>query len=155
MTNNDVLRRIRYILDLSDDQMMSIFELGELVVNRSLLSGWLKKDDDPGFQTCKGSELDSFLNGLITSKRGAREGDKPKPLKSLTNNIIFKKCKIAFDLKAEDIVDVLELADLRLSKHELSAFFRKAEHKNYRECKDQILRKFLSGLQLKLRTPSA
>lgn len=155
MTNNDVLRRIRYILDASDEQMINIFKLGDLEIKRDLLSGWLKKDDDPGFQACKASELDSFLNGVITSKRGAREGDKPKALKSLTNNIILKKCKIAFDLKAEDIVDILELADLRLSKHELSAFFRKADHKNYRECKDQVLRKFLSGLQQKLRSSLA
>ncbi len=59
--------------------------------------------------------------------------------------------KIALDLKANDILKILELANMRMSKHELSAFFRKREHKHYRECKDQILRNFLKGLQLKYR----
>jgi len=46
---------------------------------------------------------------------------------------------------------ILELANMRMSKHELSAFFRKREHKHYRECKDQVLRNFLKGVQLKYR----
>jgi len=41
----------------------------------------------------------------------------------------------------------LHTANLRISKHELSAFFRKLDHKHYRECKDQILRKFLKGVE--------
>jgi uncharacterized protein YehS (DUF1456 family) len=57
------------------------------------------------------------------------------------------KLKIALNLKAEDVLEILGLADFRLSKHELSAFFRKPGHKHYRECKDQILRNFLNGLQ--------
>ena len=65
--------------------------------------------------------------------------------------MIFMKLKIALNLKAEDVLEVLALADLRISKHELSAFFRKPDNKHYRECKDQILRNFLKGLQLKYR----
>jgi uncharacterized protein YehS (DUF1456 family) len=61
------------------------------------------------------------------------------------------KLKIALNLKAEDVLGILELAEFRISKHELSAFFRKPGHKHYRECKDQILRNFLQGLQLKYR----
>ncbi|MGB0468898.1 MAG: DUF1456 family protein, partial [Pontibacterium sp.] len=93
----------------------------------------------------------TFLNGLINEKRGKKEGPTPEPERRLTNNIVFRKLKIAFNLTAEDILDVMALADLRMSKHELSAFFRKDDHKNYRECQDQILRNFLSGLQLKYR----
>jgi uncharacterized protein YehS (DUF1456 family) len=55
------------------------------------------------------------------------------------------------DLKDEDILAILLLADLRISKHELSAFFRRADHKHFRACKDQILRNFLQGVQLKYR----
>ena len=62
--------------------------------------------------------------------------------------MVFFKLKIALDLKAEDVLSVLELADVHISKHELSAFFRKPTHKNYRECQDQVLRNFLAGLQL-------
>jgi uncharacterized protein YehS (DUF1456 family) len=61
------------------------------------------------------------------------------------------KLKIALNLKAEDVLEILELAEFRISKHELSAFFRKPGHKHYRECKDQILRNFLQGMQLKYR----
>jgi uncharacterized protein YehS (DUF1456 family) len=61
------------------------------------------------------------------------------------------KLKIALNLKADEVIDIMQAADFRMSKHELSAFFRKPEHKHYRECKDQILRHFLKGIQLKFR----
>ncbi|AYC06892.1 Glutamate synthase (NADPH) large chain [Vibrio cholerae] len=54
------------------------------------------------------------------------------------------------NLKAEDILEILQLADFRLSKHELSAFFRKPDNKHYRECKDQVLKSFLLGLERQL-----
>ena len=83
--------------------------------------------------------------------RGAKDGQKPVVEKRLTNNMIFMKLKIALSLKAEDVMAILALADFKISKHELSAFFRKTDHKHYRDCKDQILRNFLKGLQLKFR----
>ncbi|MCK5739315.1 DUF1456 family protein, partial [bacterium] len=61
---------------------------------------------------------------------------------------------IALNLKAEDMLEILALAGFRMSKHELSAFFRKAGHKHFRVCKDQILRNFLKGAQLKYRAYS-
>lgn len=155
MLNNDVLRRVRYILDLSDSEMMAICALADLEVSREKLSQWLKKDDDPDYLSCSNVEFSSFLNGLISEKRGKKEGEQPKPLKSLSNNIIFKKLTIAFNLKSDEVIEVLGLVDLRVGKHELSAFFRKADHKNYRECKAQILRNFLNGLQEKFRSDSA
>ncbi|WP_287963382.1 DUF1456 family protein, partial [Alcanivorax sp.] len=92
-----------------------------------------------------------FLNGLINALRGKKPGQQPEPESRLTNNMIFMKLKIALSLQAEDVLAVLELADFRMSKHELSAFFRKPGHKHYRECKDQILRNFLKGLQIQYR----
>ena len=154
MTTNDILRRVRYILDFNDSEMLDICALGDLQVTREQLSQWLKKDDDPEQVACKSVELASFLNGLISERRGQKEGEKPKAETSLTNNIIFRKLMIAFSLKSEDVIEILGLADLRVSKHELSAFFRKPDHKNYRECKAQILRNFLMGLQIKLRSNS-
>jgi len=88
---------------------------------------------------------------LINDKRGQREGPQPKPEQRLNNNIIFRKLKIALNLQDEDILKILQLAALPMSKHELSAFFRKPDHKNYRSCKDQILRNFLQGLQIQYR----
>lgn len=151
MTNNDVLRRIRYIFDFSDSKMISLFSQADHAVTRQEISDWLKKDDDPDSKNCSDTELATFLNGLINDKRGKKEGTQVEPEKSLTNNLIFLKLKIALNLKAEDTLEVLKLAEFNLSKHELSAFFRKPGHKHYRECQDQILRNFLKGLQLKFR----
>lgn len=151
MTNNDILRRLRYAFNYGDDKMMAIFAKADHKVDRATLSNWLKRDDDPNFTAITDKEFALFLNGLINEKRGKREGPQPEPEEKLTYNIIFMKLKIALNLKAEDILDILKLADFRLSKGELSAFFRKPEHKNYRSCKEQILRTFLIGVQKKLR----
>ena len=151
MTNNDVLRRIRYAFDLKDSKMMALFGLAGLQVTREQISAWLKKDDDPDFQTCKDAQMASFLNGLITDRRGKMEGAQPTPEKHLTNNIILRKLRIALELKSEDMLEIMDLAGAHISDHELSAFFRKPEHKNYRECKDQILRNFLNGIQIRYR----
>ena len=151
MNNNDILRRLRYIFNFDDSKMITLFGLADLEVTRSQVSDWLKKEDDPAYQNCTDEQLAFFLNGLINDKRGKKEGPQPEPEKHLTNNIIFRKLKIALDLKADDILDLLKLVNLRMSKHELSAFFRKQGHKHYRECKDQILRVFLKGLQKKYR----
>ena len=151
MTNNDVLRRIRYAFDLSDSKMITIFSLGNLEATRGQVSDWLKKEDDPAYQNCTDVQLAMFLNGLINDRRGKKEGPQPELEVHLTNNIILRKMKIALDLKADDVVGILSLVDFRISKHELSALFRRPDHKHYRRCKDQILRNFLKGVQLRYR----
>jgi uncharacterized protein YehS (DUF1456 family) len=151
MTNNDILRRIRYIFDLSDSKMIAIFGKADCEVTREQISDWLKKEEDPAFVKCSDTRLAIFLNGLINDKRGKKEGAQPAPEKRLTNNIVFVKLKIALNLKAEDILEIMSLAGFHIGKHELSAFFRRPDHKHYRECKDQILRNFLKGVQLKYR----
>ena len=125
---------------------MAIFSSAELSVTREQVSAWLKKEEDPAFVLCTDTALATFLNGLINDKRGKKEGVQPAPEKRLTNNIILTKLKIAFNLRAEDIIELLAKLDLRISKPELSAFSRKPDHKHYRECKDQFLRNFLKGL---------
>uniref|UniRef100_A0A6S6ULT5 Glutamate synthase [NADPH] large chain (EC) n=1 Tax=uncultured Thiotrichaceae bacterium TaxID=298394 RepID=A0A6S6ULT5_9GAMM len=147
MTNNDVLRRLRYTLNLSDSTMISIFGQAASVVTREQVSNWLKKDDDPDYEKCSDQELALFLNGLINHRRGKKEGVHPAPEKKLSHNIILKKLKIAFNLTSDDMLDVICDTGQKLSKHELSAFFRKPNHKHYRQCKDQVLRNFLQGLQ--------
>jgi len=151
MTNNDVLRRIRYTFNIDDARMMAIFAHAGLEVTRAEISDWLKKDDDPDYKNCSDQQLATFLNGLIVEKRGKKDGPQPEPEKTLNNNIIFRKLKIALNLQAEDVIKMVNQADFRISKHELSAFFRKPGHKHYRECKDQVLRYFLKGMQLKYR----
>lgn len=154
MNNNDVIRRIRYIFTFDDSKMISIFGLADHQVTRSQICDWLKKEDDPACKECSDNLLAIFLNGLITYKRGKKKGAAPEPEQILTNNIIFMKLKIALNMKAEDVLAVMELAGFPMGKSELSSFFRKPGHKHYRDCKNQILRNFLKGLQLKYRPTS-
>lgn len=151
MTNNDILRRVRYIFDFNDDKMITLFGLADCKVTRAQVSDWMKQEDDPDFEKLSDVQLATFLNGLINDKRGKKDGPQPVPEEDLSNNAIFMKLKIALNLQAEDILEIMDLSDFRMSKHELSAFFRKVGHKHYRECKDQILRIFLKGLQLQYR----
>ena len=151
MKNNDVLRRIRYIFDFSDSKMISIFEYGGQKATRAEISDWLKRDDHIDFKECSDVKLARFLNGLIIDRRGKKEGSIPEPEQHLTNNIIFRKLKIALDLKAEDVIDIFKLVPFDISKSELSSFFRKVGHRNYTKCRAQVLKKFLKGLQIKFR----
>jgi len=146
--NNDILRRIRYIFDFNDTKIMAIFSLAGAEVTRAQMSDWLKKEDDPAYQECDDVHMQKFLDGLITDMRGKKEGATPKLVKRLTNNIILRKLKIALDMKDDEVLEMMALSSLRISRHELSALFRRKDHKHYRECKDQILRNFLAGLQM-------
>jgi len=153
MTKNDILRRIRYTFDFGDEKMIAIFALVNHKVTRAEISDWMKREEDPAYKTLYDDELAAFLNGLIIKMRGRKEGPIPKPEKKLTNNVILKKLQISLNLRAEELLEILELADLKVSKYELSAFFRKPEHKHYRPLRDQILRNFLNGMQIKYRKP--
>lgn len=151
MKNNDILRSVRYTFDLGDSTMIALFALGGMEVTRAQVSDWLKKEEDPAWQNCTDSQLASFLNGLIIHRRGPQDGPQPAGEKKLTNNIIFKKLRIALDLHSDELMAIMALARFYISQHEISAFFRKPEHKNYRPCKDQVLRNFLKGMQIKYR----
>ena len=151
MKNNDILRRLRYAFDFTDSKMMSLFSLGGEEVTREQVSDWLKKEDDPAFKSLHDIKLAIFLNGLINDRRGKKEGEQPQPEKELNNNIIFRKLKIALNLKEEDILAIFSLVGMNISKHEISAFFRSPEQHQYRLCKDQILRNFIEGIILKYR----
>ena len=151
MTNNDILRRIRFILDFDDMKMIETLAMANVEVRRGHIVSWLLKEDENSYQECNDRMLASFLNGLISMKRGKKKGPQPEPENTLTNNLILKKLKIAFNLQSEDIIEILALSDFELSAPELSSFLRKPGHRNYRVCKDQVLRNFLMGLQIKLR----
>lgn len=151
MNNNDMLRKIRYAFDFSDYKMIELFALADDVVTREEVSNYMKQEDDPEFQSLHDKKFATFLNGLIIDKRGKREGPQPKPEKTLTNNIIFRKLKIALNLTDTDILDIYGLMHMKVSKHELSALFRKPTQSQYRQCKDQFLRNFLHGMQRKYR----
>jgi uncharacterized protein YehS (DUF1456 family) len=90
MTNNDILRRIRYAFDINDTKMIDLFGLAGREVTRAQISDWLKKDDDPACQKLNDHILAIFLNGFIIEKRGKKEGPQPVPEKRLNNNIILR-----------------------------------------------------------------
>jgi len=155
MDNNDILRQLRYALNINDAIMVEIFRLAGHEIEPSRVTVLLKKEDEEGFVHCGNALFGYFLDGLIIYKRGRREtkpGETKKPDPRLTNNAILKKLRIALELKEDDILAVLKLADVDISKPAMTALFRKEGHKNYRECGDQFLRKFLRGLSLRYRT---
>ena len=151
MTNNDVARSLRYTFDFNDFTMIEIIKPGGESVNRELVANCLKRDDDPAFEEMYDREFAVFLNGFIILKRGKKDGEQPVAEKRLNNNIILRKLKIALNLKDEDILQILESVGRNISKHELSAFFRKPSQAQYRPCKDQFMRNFLHGLQVTYR----
>ena len=148
MNNNDVLRRLSYTFELDDSTMIKLFGNAGHEVTRTEISDWLKRDDDPEIKQISDTEMAAFLNGFIVSKRGKKNGKTPEPEKKMNNNIMLTKLKIALNIQSDEILALLTLAGLPISKHELSAFFRKNSHKHYRTCKDQILRNFLKGVQM-------
>jgi uncharacterized protein YehS (DUF1456 family) len=151
MDNNDVLRRLRYSFEFDDSTMIKLFKHCDVTVTRAEVSAWLKRDDDPEIVKINDTQMAAFLNGFIVEKRGKKNGQTPEPENKMNNNIVLAKLKIGLNLQAEEIIAFLTMAGLTISKHELSAFFRKNSHKHYRSCKDQILRHFIKGLTMKYR----
>ena len=154
MTNNDILRRLRYAMDIKDSTMIEIFKLSEYEIARSDLIDLLKKEEEEGYVECSDNVMELFLDGLITHKRGKREmmpGNVEKKDSPLTNNSILKKLRIALKFREDDMLGTLKLAGMNLSKSELSALFRKEGQRHYKECGDQILRNFLKGLTVRFR----
>jgi uncharacterized protein YehS (DUF1456 family) len=152
MMNNDVLRSVRYMLDISDAKVVDIIKLGGHEVTKADVIAFTKKDEEEGYEPCSDEIMASFLDGLVFFKRGKDES-RPAVATELpmTNNTVLKKLRVAFELKEEDMHAILKAAEFPVSKPELSALFRKFGHTNYRACGDQFLRNFLKGLTLRVR----
>ena len=151
MTNNDILKRLRFTLNLSDDQVIKVGSLGNLEMTAADIEEWFTDEKSDQYKALQDQPFAQWLNGLIIYKRGPSDKGTPEPEKKLTNNLILRKLKIAFDMKNEDVLFMLQKSEFKLGKSELTAFFRKPGHKHYRELKDQVLRNFLNGLQKTLR----
>ena len=154
MINNDVLRSVRYMLDLSEPKVIKLVELADpsVHVDRDEIQAFLKKDGEAGFRECSNKTLALFLDGLVVHRRGRDESQPPRPPeKRITNNVVLKKLRVAFELKDVDMHRIFAQAGFPLSKPELSALFRQSGHKNFRLCGDQLLRAFLKGLTARAR----
>lgn len=147
MTHNDVLRSVRYLLNVSDTKVGDIVRLGGGDVSSADLVAFLKKEDEEGYRECGHELMARFLNGLVIYKRGKDESRPPQPVEvPVSNNVVLKKIRVAFELKDDDLVTLIEKGGLRVTKGELGAFFRRPDHRNYRDCGDQFLRNLFKGL---------
>ena len=153
MTNNDILRSLRFIFDLPDNKAVELFskDPNSMVdMNKTGFQGRIAKEDDDNFIDCNDVELAAFLDGLIAQKRGLREDQKITPaITRLSKNDVLKKLRIALNFREDDMLSTLKSGGTTLSKSELSALFRKPDHKHYRSCGNQVLRNFLKGLSVK------
>jgi uncharacterized protein YehS (DUF1456 family) len=154
MINNDVLRSVRYSLDLGDHHVVTLCQMADpaFEVDVEQAKTWLLREDEPGFQPMSDSALAHFLDGLILHLRGQDEGQAPRAVETrIDNNLVLKKLRVAFQLRDVDMMEIFTSIGFTVSKSELGALFRQPGHKNYRRCLDQMLRNFLKGLSLRLR----
>lgn len=153
MTNNDILRALRYALDISDSKLLACFASQGVVLPPAQLMAVLKHEDEPGFQPLSDAHFGSFLDGFIEQRRGKRESGSEGPALALAmnNNRVLRALKIALSLKDVDVIAVMELSGLPVSKSEVSALFRREGHPNFQPCGDQFLRNFLRGLGIRHR----
>ena len=153
MRNDDVIKSVRYMLDVNDVEIAKILKLADYEPARGEVAAIFEPGDpETPNDDCSHELMAHFLDGLIYYKRGKSDKHPPRPIKTpVTNNMVLKKMRVAFKLREEDIHKILKLADFSVSKPELNALFRAEDHRNYRECGDQILRYFLKGLTIHLR----
>ncbi len=147
ISTNEILYRIQKALNLSIEDILKAYALEDFKMDKPHLEALLKRRQDKGYMLCSYEELGVFLDGLVTLKRG------PSPKKpnddeavELTNNLILKKLRIALELKEAETEIIFGLADIELSKQQLSSLFRKETHKNFKPCSSELLMAFIEGL---------
>lgn len=149
MTNNDLLRRLRYALNKNDLAIAEITTKSGRDTSEAEVINWLKLEDEEGALVLSDRDLCCFLDGLILEKRGPHpSGITPKPLEVLSNNEILKKLRIALNLQSDDMLAVFKKAEFDVSNAELGSFFRRANHAKFAQCPEQVLRKFIKGLSV-------
>ena len=152
MNNNDVLRRIRFALKLSDAEVKRLCQLVDVEVIEAALVSWIAREGEPLFSPCPDQVLEALLDGYVLARRGPPDPSRPPPPPArFDNNMILKKLRIGLSYKEEDMLAVLALGGMTISSSELGALFRAESHKHYRPAGDQLLRAFLKGLTIKLR----
>ena len=155
MHYNNVLRRLRYALDLNDEALIALFDAAGVQAAPEHVTAWLLREDDPDMQDCGAERFEAFLDALIVQRRGPPPLHMaPPPRTPLTNNAILKKLRIALSLRDVDIIEILAIGGHEVTKSGLGGLFRPPGHVHYRPCGDQFLRAFFRGLTVKLRGAS-
>jgi uncharacterized protein YehS (DUF1456 family) len=62
MMNNDVLRSVRYMLDISDAKVVDIIKLGGHDVTKADVIAFTKKDEEDRYEPCSDEIMASFLD---------------------------------------------------------------------------------------------
>lgn len=147
MLANDILKSLRYLLKANNAKLVEICELAGILVTEEEIFDYLRGEEDPARKPVPEEVMAGFLDGLIYLKRG-KDPSRPAPPLELpvSNNLVMKKLRVAFELREEDMLGILDRAGLPFGRAQLSAILRKQGHPNYRECGDQVLRNFLKGL---------
>lgn len=153
MTNNEILKSVRYILHLKNAEVVEIIEsMGQKATIFEVVN-MFKSEDDAEFLECSAPLLHAFLDGIILKRRGPNPNGPGKkfPVDRIDNNTVLRKLRIAFELRDTDMIAILKGVKFNVTKGELGALFRNRNHKNYIKCGDQFLRNFLKGLATKYR----
>ena len=151
MKNNEIIKRLRFILDVEDAVLVDCFTAGGITITLDRVAGFACAADDKNYQECTDEEMSGFLDGLIIHRRGPPKNGVRNPV-ALNNNVKMKKIRIALELEARDLDNAFMLSDCELSPHEISSLFRKPGTKHYVECTDHLFERFLSGLSLYFRS---
>ncbi|HST43903.1 MAG TPA: DUF1456 family protein, partial [Luteimonas sp.] len=92
MINNDILRSLRYMLDLGDHHIAEVIALADpaAAIDAGTVRTWLLRDDDPGFVACPDAALSRLLDGLVLHFRGRDDSLPPRaPESRITNNLVL------------------------------------------------------------------
>lgn len=70
MTNNDIFKKLRVALKLTNTDIVEICKLVDFKVTESELGAFFRSEDHPKYRNCGDQILRNFLNGLVIHLRG-------------------------------------------------------------------------------------
>lgn len=152
MTNNEVMKSVRYTFEIKNREVVEMIKAGGVELSVLDVVGLFKNEEEEGFIECPAEIIHAFLDGLILERRGPSDGPAKKfSTATINNNTILRKLRIAFDMKDTDMIVTMKGVGFKISKGEINALFRAPTHKHYVACGDQFLRNFLKGLTRRYR----
>jgi uncharacterized protein YehS (DUF1456 family) len=156
MTNNEVMKSVRYTLEIKNKDVVKVIKAGGVELTVLDVVDLLKNEEDEGFAPCPAETIHAFLDGLILERRGPSDGPAKKfSTAQINNNMVLRKLRIAFEMRDTDMIATMEGVGFSVSKGEISALFRAPAHKHFMQCGDQFLRNFLKGLTHRFRPNDA
>lgn len=153
MRKDDVIKSIRYTLNVGDGEIAEILKLAGYKPTREEIAYIFEEPEEGKDKIDITHEMTAyFLDGLIYYKRGKSDKHPQRPIQTpVTNNMVMKKLRVAFTLREDDIQNIIKKAGFDISASELNALFRNKSHRNYQPAGDQVLRYFLKGLSMTYR----